>query len=106
MEPTERWTPQVASEFYDVASWGKGYFSVGEKGHLRVHPEKDPARSIDLKQLIDTLVVRGINLPILLRFADLLHDRLGESHRAFQTAFTAYTQQGGKCCAYPIKLHQ
>ena len=69
MEPTERWTPQVASDFYDVASWGKGYFSVGDNGHVRVHPEKDPARSIDLKELVDTLVLRGINLPILIRFA-------------------------------------
>ena len=71
MEPTERWTPQVASDFYDVASWGKGYFSVGDNGHVLVHPEKDPARSIDLKQLVDTLVLRGINLPILVRFADI-----------------------------------
>src|SRR5215475_938411 len=75
MEPTERWTPQVASDFYDVASWGKGYFSVGENGCVRVHPEKDPARSIDLKQLVDTLVLRGINLPILVRFADILKQR-------------------------------
>ncbi len=65
MEPTERWTPQVASDFYDVASWGKGYFSVGDNGHVVVHPEKDPARAIDLKELVDTLVLRGIDLPIL-----------------------------------------
>ena len=84
MEPTERWTPQVASDFYDVASWGKGYFSVGENGHVRVHPEKDPARSIDLKELVDTLVLRGIDLPILIRFADILKHRLGELHAAFQ----------------------
>src|ERR1700759_5427753 len=106
MEPTERWTPQVASDFYDVASWGKGYFSVGENGHLRVHPEKDPARSIDLKQLIDTLVLRGINLPILVRFADILKHRLGEIHSAFQTAITEHKYQGGYCCVYPIKVNQ
>ena len=52
MEPTERWTPQRASDLYDVVSWGKGYFSVGDNGHIRVHPEKDPARSIDLKEQI------------------------------------------------------
>ena len=52
MEPTERWTPQSANDLYDVASWGKGYFSVGENGHIFVHPEKDPARSTDLKQLV------------------------------------------------------
>src|ERR1700759_1549013 len=106
MEPTERWTPQVASDFYDVASWGKGYFSVGENGHVHVHPEKDPARSIDLKQLIDTLVLRGIDLPILVRFADILKHRLGELHDAFQTAIHEHKYTGSYCCVYPIKVNQ
>src|SRR5258708_6950131 len=106
MEPTERWTPQVASELYDVASWGKGYFSVGENGHVRVHPEKDPARSIDLKQLVDTLVLRGINLPILIRFADILKHRLGEIHSAFAAAIAEHKYQGKYCCVYPIKVNQ
>src|SRR6266699_3861999 len=106
MEPTERWTPRVASDFYDVASWGKGYFSVGENGHLRVHPEKDQSRWIDLKQLVDTLVLRGINLPILVRFADILKHRLGEIHSAFQTAIAEHRYQGGYCCVYPIKVNQ
>src|SRR6186997_264383 len=106
IEPTERWTPQVASDLYDVASWGKGYFSVGENGHVRVHPEKDPALSIDLKELIDTLVLRGINLPILIRFADILKHRLGEIHAAFETAIAEHRYQGKYCCVYPIKVNQ
>ncbi len=106
MEPTERWTPQVASDLYDVASWGKGYFSVSDGGHVRVHPEKDPARSIDLKELIDTLVLRGIGLPILIRFADILKHRLGELHAAFDTAIAEHKYQGGYCCVYPIKVNQ
>src|ERR1051326_8663178 len=106
MEPTERWTPQVASDFYDVASWGKGYFAVGDNGHVVVHPDKDPARAIDLKELVDTLVLRGINLPILIRFADILKHRLGELHGAFQTAIAEHRFQGGYCCVYPIKVNQ
>jgi arginine decarboxylase len=106
MEPTERWTPQFASDLYDVASWGKGYFSVGDNGHVRVHPEKDPARSIDLKELVDTLVLRGINLPILIRFADILKHRLGELHSAFETAIAEHHYQAGYCCVYPIKVNQ
>ena len=54
LEPTERWSTVDASELFDVASWGKGYFSVSDEGHVLVHPEKHPARSIDLKKLIDT----------------------------------------------------
>jgi arginine decarboxylase len=106
MEPTERWTPQHASELYDVASWGKGYFSVDGNGHLCVHPAKDPQRFIDLKQLVDTLVLRGISLPILVRFAGILEHRLGELNGAFQTAFTEHHYQGEYCCVYPIKVNQ
>src|SRR6266404_5676135 len=106
LEPTERWSTQDASDLYDVASWGKGYFSVATNGHLRVHPEKDPALSIDLKELIDTLVLRGINLPILIRFADILKHRLGELHSAFATAIAEHRYQGNYCCVYPIKVNQ
>jgi len=106
VEPTERWTPQSASDLYDVASWGKGYFSVGDNGHVRVHPEKDAARSTDLKELVDTLVLRGISLPILVRFADILKHRLEELHSAFQTAIAEHKYQGGYTCVYPIKVNQ
>ena len=84
MEPTERWSTERARELYDVASWGKGYFSVGEQRARPRPPDKDPARSIDLKKLVDTLVLRGISLPILIRFADILKHRLGEIHSAFR----------------------
>jgi arginine decarboxylase len=106
MEPTERWTPRVASDFYDVENWGKGYFSVGDNGHVRVHPEKDPNRSTDLKDLVDTLVLRGINLPILIRFADILKHRLGDMHSAFATAIADHKYQGEYICVYPIKVNQ
>jgi len=106
LEPTERWSTHDAGELYDVASWGKGYFSVAANGHILVHPEKDPARSIDLKELIDTLVLRGISLPILVRFADILKHRLGEIHAAFQTAIADHKYQGSYFCVYPIKVNQ
>jgi len=71
-----------------------------------VHPEKEPARSIDLKQLIDTLVLRGISLPILIRFAGILKHRLGELHDAFDNAIREHKYNGGYCCVYPIKVNQ
>ena len=106
LEPAERWTAHKAGELYDVASWGKGYFSIGENGNVWVHPDKDLARSIDLKQLVDTLVLRGIDPPILIRFADILKHRLGELQTAFQTAIAEHKYQGGYCCVYPIKVNQ
>ena len=85
---------------------GKGYFSISDDGHILVHPEKDPARAIDLKQLIDTLVLRGISLPILVRFAGILKHRLGELHDAFDVAIREHKYNGGYCCVYPIKVNQ
>ena len=49
-EPADRWSIAEAGERYDVSRWGKGYFSVGNNGHLWVHPNKEPARGIDLKR--------------------------------------------------------
>ena len=65
----DHWSPADAAELYEVARWGNGYFSVGPNGNLLVHPDKSPTKSIDLKSLVDRLQVRGIDLPILLRFA-------------------------------------
>ncbi|MBI1786932.1 MAG: biosynthetic arginine decarboxylase [Acidobacteria bacterium] len=106
MDPAERWTAQDARDLYDVASWGKGYFSVDDQGHVRVHPTKDPARSIDLKKLVDTLVLRGIYPPILVRFAEILKHRMGEIHDAFSAAIAEHRYQGQYCCVYPIKVNQ
>jgi len=100
------WTVSDAAELYEVARWGAGYFSVSEAGHLLAHPTKDPSRSIDLKELIDSLQLRGIDLPILVRFADVLKHRLGEIHGAFQTAMREHQFKGDYCCVYPIKVNQ
>ena len=100
LEPTDRWSTQDARELYDVASWGKGYFSIGDSGQLLVHPEKEPNRSIDLKQLIDTLVLRGISLPILIRFAEILKHRLKELHDAFDVAHSRTQNTAAATAAY------
>ncbi len=105
-EPSERWTVADASELYDVARWGKGYFSAGDNGNLHVHPGKDPARAIDLKDLVDTLVLRGISPPILIRFAEILKHRLEEIHQAFQSAIAEHGYRGSYSCVYPIKVNQ
>ena len=82
----ETWTVADAADLYEVSRWGKGYFSVGPTGNLLVHPDKQAGRSIDLKQLVDRLQMRGIDLPILLRFGEILQHRLKEIHDAFAKA--------------------
>ncbi len=105
-EPADRWSIAEAGELYDVSRWGKGYFSVGSNGHIWVHPDKEPARAIDLKELVDNLQLRGISLPILLRFGEILQHRLGEMHQAFETSITEQNYKGSYCCVYPIKVNQ
>ena len=62
-QETRRWTVVNSAELYEVGGWGKGYFSVNDAGNVCVHPEKDPQQKIDLKQLVDQLQARQIELP-------------------------------------------
>ncbi len=106
MELIEKWKIHDAVETYGIRHWGKGYFGVNKAGHVTVHPSKRPDLAIDLKELIDQLQARGIQLPILVRFTDILRHRVGEIHAAFQVAMQEFGYQGGYCCVYPIKVNQ
>ncbi|MGE0759505.1 MAG: arginine decarboxylase, partial [Pirellulaceae bacterium] len=105
-EAVDVWTVQDALEQYDVEKWGKGYFSISPTGNLLVHPGRDPKSCIDLKQLIDRLQIRGLDLPILLRFNGILKDRLKEIHTAFSSAIREHDFKGRYTCVYPVKVNQ
>jgi len=105
-QETRRWTVSDAAELYEVAAWGKGYFSVNDQGHVCIHPTKEPHRAIDLKQLVDRLQARGIQTPVLIRFGDILRHRLGEIHAAFQQAIREHEFRGTYQCLFPIKVNQ
>ena len=105
-QETRRWTVGDSTELYEVGGWGKGYFSVNEAGNVCVHPEKDPQQKIDLKQLVDQLQARQIELPVLIRFGGVLKQRLGEIQAAFQAAINEQQYQGAYQCVYPIKVNQ
>src|SRR5687768_5503165 len=100
-EAVDMWTVHDAAELYDVERWGKGYFSISSDGHLRVHPSRDPKHSLDMKELIDRLQVRGLYLPILLRFNGILKDRLKEIHDAFANSIRVHDFKGKYSCVYP-----
>ncbi|MBW3597588.1 MAG: biosynthetic arginine decarboxylase, partial [Planctomycetes bacterium] len=101
-----RWSARAAAEFYQTPHWGAGYFSVGENGNLLVHPTKDPAKSLDLKQLVDRLQLQGVDLPVLLRFSGILQNRIRELNDAFQRAIQEYGYRGRYCCVFPVKVNQ
>ncbi len=100
------WSIAEASELYEIARWGQGYFSIGESGNVHVHPTKEPDRFIDLKALTENLVLRGIDVPVLVRFSDILRHRVKDIHDAFQTAIAQNGYQGRYVCVYPVKVNQ
>jgi arginine decarboxylase len=105
-DPLRRWTTADALETYNIPRWGCGYFSVNGNGNLAVTPRGDLAGSIDMKELIDELNARGIQLPILLRFSDILRARIELLCGAFTGAIREYGYQGHYRGVYPIKVNQ
>ena len=103
---TQTWSVHDANELYEVSRWGNGYFSINPAGHVEVQPTREPERAIDLKTLIDRLQLRGISLPVLVRFTDLIRHRLADIHAAFATAIEQHQYQGAYRCIYPIKVNQ
>src|ERR1700730_15276176 len=102
----EGWTTADATELYEISRWGKGYFSIGDNGQVKIHPTKDASRSIDLKQLVDDVRLRGIRVPTLIRFRDVLQHRLKDIYEAFQAAIAQHDYSGRYVCVYPIKVNQ
>lgn len=100
------WVPQDAAELYRIGQWGQGYFTVNNAGHVAVQPRGDSPHQIDLKQLVDQLCQRDISTPVLLRFTDVLQDRLGAICGAFSNAIKRFGYRGNYACVYPIKVNQ
>lgn len=103
---TAAWTIEDAVETYRLDRWGAGYFSVSPEGHLLVHPGGESSRGIDLKYLVDRLQLRGLELPILIRFNGILSDRLQQLRDCFQRAIDDHQYQGRYRCVFPIKVNQ
>jgi len=104
--PAADWTPVDSAKLYRVDQWGQGYFSVNGEGNVAVHPTQEQHRQIDLKKLIDELRERDIQLPILVRFTDILKHRVSMLHEAFARAIVENEYKGNYRCVYPIKVNQ
>ena len=101
-----KWTIADSAETYGIKYWSNGYFSINEVGHVVSHPQGSEAGSIDLKELVDEVVRRGIGLPLLIRFSDILKSRVVDLHEAFKRAMTEYGYKGDYRGVYPIKVNQ
>jgi arginine decarboxylase len=106
-DPLRRWTAADANDTYNIPRWGCGYFSVNDQGNLAVTPGSEGMPgSIDMKELINELTARGIQLPILLRFSDILRSRIELLCGAFNGAIKEYGYNGMYRGVYPIKVNQ
>ncbi len=101
-----KWTLADAAETYLTRSWGAPYFGINERGHVVVHPDGESGPHADLKELVDEVRKRGIGLPLLLRFTDILRSRVTALNEAFRKAIAEYGYKGEYRGVYPIKVNQ
>lgn len=101
-----KWRAEDSSELYNVHGWGVSYFGVNEAGNVTVQPRKNKGPEIDLKQVIDEVVARDVSLPVLLRFPDILDDRIEKIALCFDKAGADYGYNGQYYSVYPIKVNQ
>ena len=100
-----KWRIEDSTELYNVSGWGLKYFSINEKGHIQVTPKPD-APAIDIREVIDELRVKDVSAPLLLRFPDILDDRIRKLSNCFAKASEEYNYQGESYVVYPIKVNQ
>src|SRR5436305_10995064 len=101
-----RWAVADSAEIYAVRAWGGGYFAINDAGNVSVTPDGPASAPIDMKELVDEVRRRGINLPLLIRFNDILKNRIVELNEAFRRAMTEYGYKGSYKGVYPIKVNQ
>ena len=100
-----KWRIEDSEELYNIKGWGVNYFGSNEEGHAFVSPRKDGVR-VDLKELVDDLALRDITAPVLVRFPDILDNRIEKTSDCFNRAAAEYDYKGEHFIIYPIKVNQ
>jgi arginine decarboxylase len=104
--PTQPWSIEQSKQLYAIQQWGNGYFSINDQGHVCVKPQADCATEIDLFDIAQALRDKGLNFPVLVRFTDILRDRIRQLQQAFDQARVAHAYRGHYTPVYPIKVNQ
>lgn len=105
-DATQPWTRDDSAELYRLGLWGRGMFQINRAGHLVVSPSNTIGAGVDLKKLTDELAQRDLTAPLLIRFSDLLQQRLQEIASAFAKAIADHEYEAGYHAVYPIKVNQ
>jgi len=104
--PASDWSIEKAIQYYNVAGWGAGFFSVNEKGHMAVLPHGHPGPTIDLMDVVEDIQERGIGFPVVIRFIDVLRARVRILNETFAKAIAELGYGGRYYGVYPIKVNQ
>lgn len=102
----QAWSVAQSADLYGLERWGEPYFSINAKGHVVVQPRGDRGGSLDLVELLQGLKARDLSTPILIRFDDILEDRLERLHAAFERAIAHYAYDASYQGVFPIKCNQ
>ena len=100
-----KWRIEDSEELYNITGWGTSYFGINDKGHVVVTPRKDGV-SVDLKELVDELQLRDVASPMLVRFPDILDNRIEKMSSCFKQAAEEYGYKAQNFIIYPIKVNQ
>lgn len=100
-----KWRVEDSADLYNINGWGVNYFSVNDKGNVEVKPQRDSA-SVDLKELLDELTLSDVSTPVLIRFPDILDDRIISISNSFKAAAEEYEYKAQNFIIYPIKVNQ
>ncbi len=101
----KKWTIEDSKELYNINGWGTSYFGINDKGNVYVTPCKDNTQ-IDLREVMDELSLRDVTPPVLLRFPDILDNRIEKTASCFKKASEEYNYKGENFVIYPIKVNQ
>ncbi len=104
-KPNKSWSIQDSLETYNIEKWGDKYFSLNQKGNIAIFPNGEKENNIDLLQLIKELKSREINPPLIIRFNDILKDRISELNIAFEKAIKNYQYSNKYKGVFPIKCN-
>src|SRR5690606_33914368 len=99
-------SPEHARKTYSIPHWSEGYVDVDAAGRVVVRPLGEAGIAVPLAEIVDKAIERGAKLPLLVRFPDILGDRLRRLQAAFAQAQAASGYGGGYTAVYPIKVNQ
>lgn len=101
------WSKEQSETEYGINAWGEGYFRINNDGNVCVNPDGQlNGPSVDLYELTQDLLDRGIRVPIMIRFPDIIKSRVDLINDCFTKAFADHNYKGHYCGVYPVKVNQ